>query len=130
MLALLYATEQQWAQAKQYAHKAKDMGFTGFAAELLDEIQRHISSDSDSKGRELSTKDVTKDIKKPVDEKKSEPDFITGLWHGLTSPFRFFGLFDLNYEKKENWTGNYALGLVIGGLVILSIGLGLFNAKK
>jgi ankyrin repeat protein len=71
------------------------------------------------------------DPQRPVDEQESEPDFITGLWHGLTSPLRLFGLFDLHYEKKENWSGSYALGLVIGCLVILYIGIkGLFKGKK
>ncbi len=54
MIALLCSKEEQWAQAKSHAKKAQDLGFTGFAAELLDEIQHHIPSDSISEGQESS----------------------------------------------------------------------------
>jgi hypothetical protein len=46
MIALLYSTEEQWTQAKRHAEKAQDLGFTGFAAELLGEIQRHVEPQS------------------------------------------------------------------------------------
>lgn len=66
----------------------------------------------------------------PVGELKSEPDFITGLWHGLTSPLRFFGIFDLHYVITEEWTGSYALGVVIGCIVIVAMAIGHEFFKK
>jgi hypothetical protein len=56
MLALLYATEEQWASAKRHAEKARDLGFTGVAAELLADIQRHADRKSSSGGQEPSAK--------------------------------------------------------------------------
>lgn len=54
MLALLHSTEEQWTQAKRHAEIARELRFTGFAAELLDEIQRHIKPDSTLGGKEAS----------------------------------------------------------------------------
>lgn len=131
MLALLYSTEEQWTKAKRHAEKARDLKFTGFAAEVLDEIQRHIGSDSNADGQELSMKRKGDgNVTKLVVKENPEPDFMTGLGHGLTSPLRFFGLLDLHYVKKENRTDSYTLGLVIGCLIILSIGVGIFKGKK
>lgn len=128
MLALLYSTEAEWTQAKIHAEKARDLGFTGFAAGLLDEIQGHIGSDSTSEGQRLSIETIAdSNSTKPVGDEKSEPDFMTGLGHGLTSPLRFFGFFDLHYVNGERRTGSYSSGVLIGCLVILSIGLGLFK---
>lgn len=60
----------------------------------------------------------------------SEPGFLTGLWHGLTSPLRTFGLFDLHYEEKIFWTDSYIVGLMIGSLIILSIGIGIIRSPS
>ncbi len=52
MLAFLYSMEEQWTEAGEYAQKAMDMGFTGIATELLEEIAQHVNSDSISKEEE------------------------------------------------------------------------------
>ena len=73
ILALLYSIEQQWTQAKKHAQKAKELGFTGFADEILDEIQQHIGSDSTPNGQKLSIrKKADNDPKKLTGDQKSE----------------------------------------------------------
>ena len=53
----------------------------------------------------------------------SRPGFMTGLGHGLTSPLRTLGLFDLHYEKRETRTDSYWAGLLVGSLAVISVGL-------
>jgi hypothetical protein len=37
---VLYAQEGQWSSAKIHAEKARELGFTGLAAQLLQEIRQ------------------------------------------------------------------------------------------
>ncbi|MGQ9733166.1 MAG: hypothetical protein ACUVX8_18060 [Candidatus Zipacnadales bacterium] len=51
-------------------------------------------------------------------EPHSTPGFVTGLWHGLTSPLRFWGLFGLHYVEKEDRSDGYIVGRAIGSLIV------------
>jgi len=65
MLAMLFCKSEQWSLAKEHALKAKELGFSGIAADLLNDIERHIPSKSEGKidnlhelASSLSTKEI------------------------------------------------------------------------
>lgn len=62
MLALLHSSEEQWTKAKRHTEIALGLGFTGFAAELLDEIERHIKPDFAPEGNEASIEKKNKEL--------------------------------------------------------------------
>jgi tetratricopeptide (TPR) repeat protein len=53
MLAILYCKSEQWSLAKEHAQKAKELGFSGIAADLLNDIEQHIPSESQGKVEDL-----------------------------------------------------------------------------
>lgn len=131
MLALLYSQEEQWRQAAEHALKARELGFAGLADELLTEIRRRGGAQSASQGQEESVagRDDSESTP-PSNDSDPDPNFMTGMIHGLTSPLRLFGLFDLRYVEKARRTDGYVFGLLVGSLMILSIGAGAFKGPS
>lgn len=137
MLALLYSMEEQWVEAKKHAQKAKELGFTGFAAELLDEIQQHILSNSTSESQKPSEIEEKRDI-------NAGKGFFNGLFATLKlipiaveTIASFFkpgseGTISMKLEALWNeGSDSYKAGFVVGILIIISLlGGGVVVSKK
>ena len=53
-----------------------------------------------------------------------------GLRHGLISPLRIFGLFDIHFIKKGNYADSYEFGMIVGCLLIFVIGGGVVRGSE
>ena len=131
MLAMAYAQDAQWPQARRHADKAKDYQFVGFAADILSTIEQLDETDSATQRDDPPPFDGAEGIaERQAVPQESEPDFMTGALHGLTSPLRFFGLFGLEYVPKKDQTDKYVIGRGVGCLALLVLGYGLYQERK
>lgn len=132
LLAVLYFTEKQWAEANTQAEISRALGFTAFADDLINAIQHQVASGDFTVKAGTSSADgnVSDNINSSYRVQDYKPDFVTGLWHGITTPLRLFQFFDLHYASKNNLTTSYIIGIIFGCIILIFIGLVVFKGLK